>query len=96
MIYAWREPELCIMRGRTGSDQRGGRKEREEKEMAEQRGRCGNVRRDESADLEREGGREGGKEGWGEEAGVPLPKRHSILRPVLKDVTYFSSLCWLF
>lgn len=28
--------------------------------------------------------------------GIPLPKRHSILCPVLKDVTYFSSLCWLF
>ena len=28
--------------------------------------------------------------------GVPLPKQHSILCPVLKDVTYFSSLCWLF
>lgn len=68
--------------------------------MAEQQGRCGNVRRDESRDLEMEGGMEGWRErkkkGKGDGAGVPLPKHHSILRPVLKDVTYFSSLCWLF
>lgn len=41
-----------------------------------------------------EHGLRGGRQGKG--AGVPLPKQHSILCPVLKDVTYFSSLCWLF
>lgn len=65
--------------------------------MAEQRGRCRNVRRDESGDMKMEGGREEKrKEVKGEGASVLSPKHHSILRPVLKDVTHFSSLCWLF
>lgn len=49
---------------------------------------CRNVTREKSRDLERAGQRRG--------VGIPLPKQHSIVCPVLKDVTYFSSLCWLF
>lgn len=75
MIDACREPELGIMRERTASDQRGRRKEREEKEMAEQWGRCGNVRRDECRDLEKEGGgRERKEEGKGRGSRRPIAK----------------------
>lgn len=59
------------MQERTGSDQRGRQKKREEKEMAEQQGRCGNVRRD----LEMEGGREREKEeGKGRGSRRPIAK----------------------